>query len=616
MSSRRPSDQLPLFESLPETRPPKRVGPWRPASGDGWTKDTSADDLEQESPDVLRRNLEFLRAMELHGGQAMADDIHRFRQGHEEFVHGLVRWRSSASDMSGSDAKRRVPHAALVLGTLKELGELRLRILEGLPPAPLEKVMRAEALVRVKEQEIERALMLADFELAEERGDVVSIDIPVDDPGFPDGIIGAGIVDAIASSYMAQMKWEHEGRKLPARSGLGSFLHGLPVVWLDAVWDALDLGPEGPRQRKERERAIAAHLTVDETIARIVSEKLSPPERALLAFLLAREGEASASVVHQRFGSDESDGWFWNENPPASPLGRVRLHGLAFVGTPAKGRRTRTVIVPKDVRQALEKALAGTDVGEESRLEDADPGLPPDIAAVLADAYPRGMIDVVWDEEAAATERNRLRGRLGKVPGLRLLYVSPAAGDLSSSYTRTDDDSGDDREDEMRDWDDLERSYTVFFLSPSGNGFDYAVQDEGVDEEGRTHPVVGSGRIGWAVAVSLVAPYALLRVSSLESTQGQATSFPDIEPCFFDEGGRGVPADRVFMEMLDVGDKRQMQQARKRIMRVLKDADIVVLGDEEVGRPIPELDAEPDILVGVEEGMPLTVEDAFFFRYI
>ena len=58
------------------------------------------------------------------------------------------------------------------------------------------------------------------------------------------------------------------------------------------------------------------------------------------------------------------------------------------------------------------------------------------------------------------------------------------------------------------------------------------------------------------------------------------------------------------------------QGARTRIARVLEDAGIVVRGDEEPGHPVPELDAEPEILVGVEEGTPLTVEDAFFFRYM
>lgn len=616
MNSTRQAAQLPLFESLPATRSEKSVGPWRPALGDGWTAHTSAVDVGREGPDVLRRDLEFLRSMELHGGQMMADDSRRFRQGHEALVQGLVRWRSSAQEGGDDDAEGPPAGAASVLRTLEELGELRLRILEGLPPARADKVMKAETRVRIPEREIESALSLAEFELAEERGDVVSIEIALDGPGLPPGMIGTGMVDAIARSYMAHMKWEQEGRPLPARASLGSLLHGLPVVWLDAVWDALDAGSEGSRRRKEREREIAEHLTAGGTIARIVSEKLSAAERTLLAYLLERGGEASASVVRRRFGSDEGDGWFWNEEPPASPLGRVRLHGLAFVGTPAKGRRTRTVIVPKDVRQVLEKALAGADVEEGSRNEDADPGLPPDIAAALADAYPDGVMDVVWDEEAAAMERDRLHERLTKVAGAQLLYTSSTPYDFSSSMMTDDDESWDDLGEETWDRDDIQHSYTLFFLSPSGSGFDYPLEQDVVDEEDRPHPVGGAGRVGWAVAVSLVASYALMRVSSLESAQEQVTSFPDIERCFFDGEGRVVPADRVFLEMLEARDKRKMQQARNGIAQALKDTGIVVLGDGELGHPVPGLHAGPEILVEVEEGMPPTVEDALFFRYI
>ena len=168
----------------------------------------------------------------------------------------------------------------------------------------------------------------------------------------------------------------------------------------------------------------------------------------------------------------------------------------------------------------------------------------------------------------------------------------------------------------MWDSDDIQRSYTVFFLSPCGSGFDYPLEQEVMDEEGRPRSVGGAGRVGWAVAVSLVASYALMRVSSLESAHEQVTSFPDIERCFFDEEGRVVPADRVFLEMLEARDKRKMQQARNRIAQALKDTGIVALGDEELGHPVPGLHAGPEILVEVEEGMPPTVEDAFFFRYI
>lgn len=69
---------------------------------------------------------------------------------------------------------------------------------------------------------------------------VLTVEIPLDGRELPPGIRGA--VAARPREY-------------------GLPLHGLPVVWLDAIWDALDPGTEGPRRRKERERGITEHLT-------------------------------------------------------------------------------------------------------------------------------------------------------------------------------------------------------------------------------------------------------------------------------------------------------------------------------------------------------------------
>lgn len=617
MNPTREPNQLPLFEDLPEP-PPKPVSPWRTVAGDAWTEDVPPEVLERDGPEVMRRNLQFLRAMELHGGGAMAAEVDSFRRSHEELVHGLVRWRAGAGASTDGGSGESASHAASVLRALRELSGLRLQILQALPPGRADKVMSAETRVRVRELELETALRMAEFALAEERGEVVAIEIPGRGPGMPDGLLGFDMIDTIASAFMGSMKRDQERRSLPAREGLGPVLRGLPVQWLDAIWDALDLGEARPRHRKGRERRIAEQLADAETLTRIVTARLSLEERRLLAYVLHRGGRAPASAVTRRFGSDDGDGWFWNEDPPTSTLGRVRLHGLAYVGVPAEGRRTRTVLVPRELRDALGDALvdeageAPTDEaeGEDLAIPEQLPKLLGDIARAVEDAYPDGVIDVVWDEDDVDAAYDALRRSVAGLPGAQLLYDSSdddGAGPSSGLY---------DEDDEFWRWDQIQRSYRVLFVSPRGKGFEFPVESEILDEQGHEKIETGVGRVGWAVGVSCVGPFALLRVTSLETSEEGMMSSPDIEPTTFDEGGRVVPADRVLLEMLDEGERRRMEEVRKSLVNVLERSGHAALGDEDLRRPLPGLDAQPEILVGVDDEAVLTVEDAFFFRYL
>lgn len=73
---------------------------------------------------------------------------------------------------------------------------------------------------------------------------------------------------------------------------------------------------------------------------------------------LEEGGQSPTPPVTRRFGSEDDDGWFWNESPPTSVIGRVRLHGLAFVGQAAvEGSLVRTVVIPRELRESIMSAL-------------------------------------------------------------------------------------------------------------------------------------------------------------------------------------------------------------------------------------------------------------------
>jgi len=174
MSKRRSRNQLALFDEGAAHAGAPRVRPWRALLADSWSRTgPTASALEEGTRDLLRRNLAFLRAMDIHVDEAEAL-TRRFRELHGALVRQVAVWRAAGA----GDAEAARP----VLEAVGQLSGLRHEILTGLDAERSTRVMAAESRVRVDDFEVERDVRLAEFRLAEERGDVVTIEIPTRDP--------------------------------------------------------------------------------------------------------------------------------------------------------------------------------------------------------------------------------------------------------------------------------------------------------------------------------------------------------------------------------------------------------------------------------------------------
>lgn len=171
-----------------------------------------------------------------------------------------------------------------------------------------------------------------------------------------------GAVQPVARTHAAlsevngdsRAAWER--RPLPRRRGLQSCLRALPVEWLDAVAHAHGVPARGPR--RVREQAVARALLHPDGLAATVAA-LPHPARAALDAILEHGGLVDADALTDEFGSDTSDGWFWLAHPPESPLGRLRLSGLAFVGAArVAGAPCRAVGVPVELVAMLRTIAA------------------------------------------------------------------------------------------------------------------------------------------------------------------------------------------------------------------------------------------------------------------
>ncbi len=167
-------------------------------------------------------------------------------------------------------------------------------------------------------------------------------------------------------------KWhqEQDAKPITLFTKLSAALNKCPAPWIDAV--CLNLGLPTKGKRKDKVKAIVAHLTQEDNLRQAVLN-LPVASRQALKLVVDAGGWVKYGQLSREFGDEEGDGWFWNEEPPVSAIGQARAHGLLFVGrAPIKSRNYKVAVVPKELREPLAALLA-----DESVMTAALPGPEP-----------------------------------------------------------------------------------------------------------------------------------------------------------------------------------------------------------------------------------------------
>lgn len=123
----------------------------------------------------------------------------------------------------------------------------------------------------------------------------------------------------------------------------------------------------------------------------------------------------------------------------------------------------------------------------------------------------------------------------------------------------------------------------------------------------------GQGRIGYAVAISLMAPSAVVTVDQMAVFETGTQFEPDFGPYLFGPDGRALDPEDHYRELLDEAGFAVLRTLRAKIVHVLQRYRVTVIPKEDLDRPVRGLRAGEEVLVGAP-GEPLTVRDAFFFR--
>jgi hypothetical protein len=151
---------------------------------------------------------------------------------------------------------------------------------------------------------------------------------------------------------------EQEEKPIALNTALSAALNKCPSPWIDGICMYLGLDLKALRLKKAKVQAIIGHLSDPETL-REVTDPLPDQSRGALTYTLEQGGWVKVGQLTRKFGPMDDIGWFWDEEEsPVSPLGRLRVRGLLFVGKAGMGGRNYTVaVIPRDLHKPLETVL-------------------------------------------------------------------------------------------------------------------------------------------------------------------------------------------------------------------------------------------------------------------
>ena len=98
--------------------------------------------------------------------------------------------------------------------------------------------------------------------------------------------------------------------------------------------------------------------------------------------------------------------------------------------------------------------------------------------------------------------------------------------------------------------------------------------------------VAGSGRTGWSVAVSLLAPFAVVTLGDMDTFEDGSTSEPFIESLGITETGQRIDEEAEFRKSKGEQAFETLLKLRGRICDILNRYRIGVLPEEECMRTI------------------------------
>lgn len=169
------------------------------------------------------------------------------------------------------------------------------------------------------------------------------------------GMLGMSMTNYFSGRMQEEWREQEDAKPIRFETTLNAALNKTHSQIVDAICHTLGISSKGKRQDKARK--ITDQLTAAEQLRAVIA-KLDAPMKLALQHILDAGGWIRWNVLTREFGDQEGDEWFWNEKPPQSLLGRLRITGLVFVGTAKVGKgKTMVAVIPTDLRESLAAQL-------------------------------------------------------------------------------------------------------------------------------------------------------------------------------------------------------------------------------------------------------------------
>ena len=257
-------------------------------------------------------------------------------------------------------------------------------------------------------------------------------------------------------------------------------------------------------------------------------------------------------------------------------------------------------------------------------LQKQNAGLRKDVQEAMDRVWPDGIVEMSFDPDESyfCGVHLKLQRAFHRIPHAQLLQEREAEG---GPMWWDNSDPEEDPPDEQR----RSRSYHLFFVSPEGAAFTFETEAEGIAElEFMTEEfeeagweegppvcrIPGKGRTGWVVALSLVAPFAVIELGDVTTYEDGSTTEAEIESCVQTEDGERIDdPEEHFRKAKGAKAYQILVKLCAEISDILEKRGITVLPAEEWRKPVPGFRGGEDTIPGIE-GRSIRVLDAFFFE--
>ncbi|MBI4981130.1 hypothetical protein HZC30_06265 [Candidatus Woesearchaeota archaeon] len=131
---------------------------------------------------------------------------------------------------------------------------------------------------------------------------------------------------------------------------LTAVLNKYPSQWVDGICESLLIETGG--RKNEKVKNIADKLVAD---LPVIISRLPEKSKEALKFILQNGGYVKYNLLKDY---DDEISWWWNNHPPKSTIGLLRLYGLIVVGKMPQGTKLfKTALIPKDINEELKMSV-------------------------------------------------------------------------------------------------------------------------------------------------------------------------------------------------------------------------------------------------------------------